>query len=111
MLITHRSERAKDIPSCIHEDGTARVQTVDASENELIHELLSRVEDETKTPVLINTSFNVRGEPIVESPLDALRCLFQTGMDLLVIEGFVVSKNDNPVVDEELTKHQNFELD
>ncbi len=111
MLFTHRSERAKDIPSCIHEDGTARVQTVDASENELIHELLSRVEDETKTPVLINTSFNVRGEPIVESPLDALRCLFQTGMDLLVIEGFVVSKNDNPVVDEELTKHQNFELD
>tara|TARA_R110002049_G_scaffold309292_2_gene520344 strand:+ start:4142 stop:5899 length:1758 start_codon:yes stop_codon:yes gene_type:complete len=111
MLFTVKSDKKNTIPSCIHEDNTARVQTLNKQENPLLHELITNFKSKTNCPVLINTSFNVRGEPIVELPLDALRCFFQTKMNLLVLGNFVLTKSDNLKVDERLTVNQNYELD
>lgn len=95
MLFTHQSEKKEVIPSCIHEDLSARVQTLDKNDNEMLYELLDEIEKRSGVPILINTSFNVRGEPIVESPEDALSCFFNTGIDTLVIEGLLVKKEWN----------------
>jgi len=111
MLFTVKSDKKKEIPSCIHEDNTARVQTLNKAENPLLHNLISDFKVKTDCPVLINTSFNVRGEPIVESPLDALRCFFYTKMDLLVLGNFVLQKQDNLEVDQQLIVSENYELD
>jgi carbamoyltransferase len=78
------------IPACTHVDGSARVQTVDADRNPALHALLSAFRDRTGCPVLLNTSFNRAGEPIVRTPADALRCARAAGLDVVVIEGCVV---------------------
>lgn len=111
MLFTYISTKKKEIPSCIHEDGTARVQTLSRKENPLLHQLISSFEEKTSCPVLINTSFNVRGEPIVASPFDALRCFFQTEMDILVLGNYIIDKKANIHASEELTKQESYELD
>ncbi len=111
MLYTYKSDRANEIPSCIHEDKTARVQTLAKADNEKLYAVMDLFYKKTDCPVLINTSFNVRGEPIVESPLDALKCFFQTGMDILVLENKIITKSDNKNVPEALTKVVNYELD
>jgi carbamoyltransferase len=79
------------LPSITHVDGTARVQVVDRDAGAL-HALLEAFERLRGVPILINTSFNVKGEPIVNTPADALRCLVTTGLDALAIGSFVVSK-------------------
>jgi carbamoyltransferase len=84
------------VPSVTHVDKTARVQSVSLESNPMFYRLLSKFYDLTKCPILINTSFNVRGEPIVESPDDALTCFMTTGMDVLAIGSFVLLKNDQP---------------
>lgn len=109
MLFTHQSEKKEIIPSCIHEDFSARVQTVDKSDNEVLYELLDEVERKSGVPILINTSFNVRGEPIVESPQDAISCFFNTGIDVLVIEGLLVKKEWNLTYKRDKTN--SYELD
>lgn len=111
MLFTFGSDKKKEIPSCIHEDDTARVQTLSKNENPLLHQLISSFEEKTSCPVLINTSFNVRGEPIVASPLDALRCFFQTEMDVLVLGNFIIEKTKNTNVSTSLSKQIHYELD
>jgi carbamoyltransferase len=85
-----------DVPAITHVDYSARVQTVDASRHGRFYQLLKAFEAQTGTPVLINTSFNVRGEPIVCTPQDAYRCFLATDMDLLVMERFVLNKADQP---------------
>jgi len=80
------------IPSVTHVDYSARVQTVDAARNPDFHALLVELQRLTGCPVLINTSFNVRGEPIVCTPEDAIRCFESTYMDLLVLENLIVEK-------------------
>jgi carbamoyltransferase len=82
------------IPAVTHVDFSARIQTVDAERNPRFHELLEAFDRLTGCPVLVNTSFNVRGEPIVCSPDDAFRCFLATGMDALVMEDFVIVKDD-----------------
>ena len=82
------------LPAITHVDGTARVQTVDKETNPSFYKLLSAFEDRTGCPVLINTSFNVRGEPSVCTPVDALRCFMNTGMDILVLNNFVLLKDE-----------------
>jgi carbamoyltransferase len=77
-------------------DGSARVQTVDAGRNPLFYELLQAFEARTGCPVLINTSFNVRGEPVVCSPEDAYRCFMNTEMDVLVVGSFLLHREDQP---------------
>jgi carbamoyltransferase len=81
------------IPAVVHVDGTARVQTVRRETNERLYELLEAFEALTGVPVLINTSFNVKGEPIVESPRDAVECFLSTGIDYLFLHDRLVSKS------------------
>ncbi|MEZ6073368.1 MAG: carbamoyltransferase C-terminal domain-containing protein [Pirellulales bacterium] len=81
------------IPAVTHVDYSARVQTVDSERNPLLHELLRSFERKTGCPVMINTSFNVRGEPIVCTPADAYRCFRMTGIDALVLGRHVLLKN------------------
>ena len=82
------------IPAVTHVDYSARVQTVDARRNPLLHLLMERFHDKTNCPVLINTSFNVRGEPIVCTPDDAYRCFMMTDMDILVMGRYVLHKKE-----------------
>ena len=86
-----------DVPAVTHVDGSARVQTVDPIRHPRFHKLISKFRDKTGCPMLINTSFNVRGEPIVCSPSDAYRCFMATEIDALAIENFVVTKSGQPV--------------
>jgi len=108
MLFTFNSKEATNIPACIHKDGTARVQTVNKMQNEKLYLLLSAFYSLSKVPVLINTSFNLRGEPLVHSPEDALRTFIQSGIDYLVINNFVIDKSQVANVRME---HTNYELD
>jgi carbamoyltransferase len=82
------------IPAVTHVDNSARLQTVDADRHGRFHRLMKRFEEKTGCPVLINTSFNVRGEPIVCTPKDAWRCFMATNMDALVLERFLLMKTD-----------------
>ena len=88
-----RPEWIDKIPGIVHVDGTARVQTVRRETNETLYRLLKEFDAITGVPVLINTSFNVKGEPIVETPEDAVRCFLTTGMDLLVLHDTLITKN------------------
>jgi carbamoyltransferase len=85
------------IPAVTHQDGSARLQTVTNSEHPLYHRLLRAFGARTGVPVLLNTSFNVRGEPIVCTPADAWNCFVKTGIDCLVIGPFVVDQKQGPV--------------
>ena len=88
-----RQEWRDRIPAIVHVDGTARVQTVTQDTNPVLYRLLKEFEALTGVPVLINTSFNVKGEPIVETPQDAVVCFLTTGIDNLVLHDTLVSKN------------------
>ena len=88
-----RPEWRDRIPSIVHVDGTARVQTVRREQNERLYGLLTEFEKLTGVPVLLNTSFNVKGEPIVETPQDALECFLATGIDYLALHERLISKN------------------
>jgi carbamoyltransferase len=87
-----RSEWRDKIPAIVHVDGTARVQTVRREHNERLHRLLKEFEKITGVPVLLNTSFNVKGEPIVETPGDAVKCFLGTGIDYLALHDILISK-------------------
>ena len=92
------------IPALTHVDYSARLQTVDGERNPQLAAMMRRFHERTGSPVLINTSFNVRGEPIVCTPQDALRCFMGTEMDVLVLENFVIRRVDQqnlPEVDRE----------
>ena len=98
-----RPEWRDKIPAIVHVDGPARVQTVRQDQNERLYRLLKEFDAITGVPVLINTSFNVKGEPIVESPEDAIQCFLTTGIDYLALHDVLMEKNAmhrfvNPVV-------------
>ncbi len=88
--------RRSTIPAVTHVDGSARVQTVDRETSPRYHALLERFHAQTGCPLLINTSFNIRGEPIVRSPEDAVRCFMGTDMDVLALGDFLLFKQDQP---------------
>jgi carbamoyltransferase len=88
-----RPEWRDKIPAIVHVDGTARVQTVRKEDNERLHSLLKEFDALTGVPVLLNTSFNVKGEPIVETPSDAIECFLTTGIDYLILHERVMTKN------------------
>jgi len=94
MLLTKRVRPAwrDKIPAIVHVDGTARVQTVRREHNERLYHLLEAFDAVTGVPVLLNTSFNVKGEPIVETPEDAINCFLSTGMDYLVLHDMLIAK-------------------
>jgi carbamoyltransferase len=86
-------EKRDVLPSITHVDGTARVQTVNKNGNPRYYRLIKELGRLTGVPVVLNTSFNIRGEPIVNTPAEALRCFFSTGLDALFIEDFLVVKD------------------
>jgi carbamoyltransferase len=98
-------------PSITHVDYSARLQTVHQDTNPRFHRLLSEFEELTGCPLLINTSFNVRGEPIVNSTLDAYRCFMRTEMDFLVIGNVIIEKKDQPAWPEDDDWRTEFALD
>ena len=85
-----------NLPAITHVDYSARVQTVTADQNPIFHAILKRFEEQTGCPVLVNTSFNVRGEPVVCSPDDAYRCFVNTEMDYLAMGNFLLKRSDQP---------------
>lgn len=87
-----RPDKKAQIPAVTHVDGTARVQTVSEEDNPLYWRLISEFKNVTGVPVILNTSFNVKDEPIVDSPVDAIRCFFSTGLDCLVMGPYLISK-------------------
>ena len=101
------------VPAITHVDNSARVQTVDPQRHGRYYRLLKAFDEQTGSPVLINTSFNVRGEPIVCTPEEAWRCFMATNMDVLVIEDFVMLKDQQPGATEHETDEYlaRFELD
>ncbi|MBI5757740.1 MAG: carbamoyltransferase [Planctomycetales bacterium] len=102
--------RRSVIPAVTHVDYSARIQTVDADRHGRYYRLLKKFNEQTGCPVVINTSFNVRGEPIVCTPEDAYRCFLNTNMDVLVVERCVMRREDQPKsalqTDEYLKKFQ-----
>jgi carbamoyltransferase len=86
-------EKRDEIPAITHVDGTARLQTVSRKENAAYHRMIEKFGEKTGTPVILNTSFNIKGEPIVCTPGDALRCYYSTGIDDLVIGRYHVKKS------------------
>jgi len=88
-----RPEWKDRIPAIVHVDGTARVQTVRREQNERMYDLLMEFDKLTGVPMLVNTSFNIKGEPIVETPQDAMNCFIHTGIDYLALHDTLVSKN------------------
>ncbi len=101
------------VPAITHVDYSARVQTIDEERHPRFYKILKAFEARTESPILINTSFNVRGEPIVCTPHDAYRCFMGTNMDVLVIENFVLLKSEQPnakVIDRDAYLAQ-FDLD
>ncbi|HAY46006.1 MAG TPA: hypothetical protein DCY55_06930, partial [Gammaproteobacteria bacterium] len=99
------------LPAVTHVDYSARIQTVHEDTNPRYYRLLEAFENRTDCPVLINTSFNVRGEPIVCTPEDAYRCFMRTEMDYLVIENYLLSKPKQPEWQDDDQWKQEFELD
>ncbi len=100
-----------DIPAVTHVDYSARIQTVDEKTNPLLHDILTDLEKRYDTPVIINTSFNVRGEPIVCTPQDAYRCFMRTNMDTLFVGSYRIDKADQPKLEGDSDWKKEFELD
>jgi carbamoyltransferase len=100
-----------EIPAVTHVDYSARVQTVRRDTNPLFHAIIMAFYERTGCPVLVNTSFNVRGEPIVCTPEDAYRCFMRTELDALVLESFVLDKAEQPPVPVDEGWREEFTLD
>ncbi len=100
-----------EIPAITHVDYSARIQTVNGKHNPRYYGLIKQFYEKTGCPIVVNTSFNVRGEPIVCSLEDAYRCFMRTEMDTLVLEHCVLSKKDQPEWKEETDWREDFELD
>lgn len=87
-----REEKRASVPSVVHVDGTCRMQTLTKEANDVYYDLVKEFEKQTGVPLILNTSFNLGGEPIVETPKDSLRCFLSTDMDYLVIGDYIVSR-------------------
>ena len=88
-----KEEKRTEIPAVTHVDGTGRLQTVEKDVNPIYYNLINEFYKLTNIPIILNTSFNLNGEPIVCSPKDAIRTFYSCGLDLLVLGNFVAEKN------------------
>ncbi len=95
MVYPIKKDKQKLIPAVTHVDGSGRLQTIRRKQNPLYYDTIVEFNKLTKVPVLINTSFNIRGEPIVCSPFDAYKCMMGTGIDYLIMENFFIKRQDN----------------
>jgi carbamoyltransferase len=105
------SEPRSDIPAVTHVDYSARIQTVDSLRNKELHDILLEYEKLTGCAVLVNTSFNVRGEPIVCTPKDSYECFMRTDIDVLIMENIVLYKEEQPKFLEEQDWREKYALD
>ena len=94
IAVNVKHEKIPQIPAVVHIDNSARVQTVNKFDNPRFRKLIESFFEETGCPVLLNTSFNVKGQPIVNTPEDAIKCFLSTNIDILGIGDFIVSKDD-----------------
>jgi len=99
------------VPAITHIDYSARIQTVNKNTNPKFHHLISTFHKKTQTPILVNTSFNVRGEPIVNTAEDSYKCFMRTEMDVLIIENYIFLKENQPLFHDEQNWKEEFELD
>lgn len=111
MGLDRLQQKRSTIPAVTHVDYSARVQTVHKDTNPRYHALISQFKQQTGCPLIINTSFNVRGEPIVATPMDAYRCFMRTEMDYLVIDNFLLAKSAQPQWMEDCDWRDQYELD
>ena len=88
-----KPKMADEVPATVHVDGTGRLQTVTPEANGRFYELVRGFYEKTNVPILLNTSFNIMGQPIVETPADAIACLLDTGLDCCVFEDRIVFKD------------------
>lgn len=87
-----KEEKRSLVPGITHVDGSGRLQSVDTQRNPKYHRLITEFKRLTGVPMIINTSFNIKGEPIVNTPTDAVRCFLGNGLDYLVLGDFIVNK-------------------
>ena len=99
------------IPAVTHIDYSARIQTVSRENNQLYYDMIKKFDEKYGCPVIINTSFNVRGEPIVCTPQEAYVCFMRTEMDALVIGEFLFLKEEQPKLAEETNWREQYQLD
>lgn len=92
IVLPFKTRGKKEAPACAHIDGSGRLQVIERCDNPLYYDLIKRYMEKTGTPIIVNTSFNVRGEPIVCTPDEAVRCFLGTGIDVLVIGDFLATK-------------------
>ncbi len=111
MLLISKVKDTDLMPAITHVDGTARVQTIFKQKNKKLYRLLQHFEKLSGHAVLINTSFNVRSEPIVCKPEDAINCFLNTDIDSVVLGNFIVTKMDNPQIKRDSKWHEQFRLD
>jgi carbamoyltransferase len=111
MLLVCQVRPEREVPAVTHVDGSARLQTVTRDAHPEFHDLIRAFGDRTGCPVIINTSFNVRGEPIVCSPEDAYLCFMRTNMDVLVMGNQVLRKANQPELVEDFDWREKYELD
>ena len=100
-----------EIPAVTHVDYSARVQTVDKRDNPVYHALLQAFRNKTGCPVVINTSFNVRGEPIVCTPEDAYICFLRTNMDYLILGNYLLDKTQQKELQQDFDWQKEYQLD
>jgi carbamoyltransferase len=111
LLVAQVREGKRTIPSVTHVDNSARLQTVTRDESPLYYDVIKEFEALTGVPIVINTSFNVRGEPIVCTPHDAYLCFMRTNMDHLVLGRYILDKKQQPALREDVDWRTLFELD
>jgi carbamoyltransferase len=99
------------IPAITHVDYSARIQTVDRESNPLFHAMIKKFDEKYGCPVVINTSFNVRGEPIVCTPEDAYLCFMRTNIDYLIMGNYLLDKTNQKPLEKDIDWRKRFELD
>ncbi len=100
-----------NMPAITHVDYSARIQTVDGTYNNLYYNMIKKFDEKYGCPVIINTSFNVRGEPIVCTPEDAYLCFMRTNMDYLIMENYLLDKQEQKALEKDIDWQKEFELD
>ena len=100
-----------EIPAVTHIDYSARIQSVNKKTNPRYHDMLTKFNEKYSCPVVVNTSFNVRGEPIVCTPQDAYLCFMRTEMDYLVLNNFLLKKTNQKPLDNDADWMSEFDLD
>jgi carbamoyltransferase len=111
MLLVCQVREGRGVPAVTHVDGSARLQTVKREDHPEFYDLIAEFDRRTGRPVLINTSFNVRGEPIVCSPADAYLCFMRTNMDTLVLGNQMLLKEEQPELHEDVDWRERYALD